>query len=122
MITQAFAEHFAQGWVDAWNSHDLDRILAHYSDDFVMSSPQIAVIASEPSGTLGGKESIRAYWKRALELAPTLHFDLLGVFVGVDTVVLHYVGVRGPAAEIFFFGADGKVVKAAAHYRPIYKS
>jgi hypothetical protein len=29
-----FAEHFANDWIDSWNSHDLQRILAHYVDDF----------------------------------------------------------------------------------------
>ncbi|HEX5049396.1 MAG TPA: nuclear transport factor 2 family protein, partial [Gammaproteobacteria bacterium] len=41
MITQDFAQTFAHEWIDAWNSHDLDRILSHYADDFVMSSPRI---------------------------------------------------------------------------------
>src|SRR2546428_9609935 len=55
MIDKKFAEHFARDWIDSWNSHDLDRILAHYSDQFEMSSPVIIQIAGEPSGTLNGK-------------------------------------------------------------------
>ena len=117
MITREFAERFAREWIEAWNSHDLERILAHYSDDFVMSSPRIAAIANEPSGVLRGKDAVRAYWRRALDLVPTLHFELLETFVGADGVMLHYQGVRGRAAEVFFFDAGGKVVKAAAHYQ-----
>lgn len=116
MITHEFAERFAHEWIEAWNSHDLDRILSHYSDDFVMSSPRIAIVVAEPSGVLGGKDAIRTYWRRALELAPTLRFELLELFVGADSVVLLYRSVRGPAAEVFFFDAHGKVVRAAAHY------
>lgn len=118
MITRAFAEQFAQAWIDAWNSHDLARILDHYSDDFVMSSPRIAVVAGEPSGVLAGKAAIGAYWERALALAPALRFTLRETFVGADCVVLRYDGVRGPAAEVFFFGFDGRVVRAAASYLP----
>lgn len=44
MIDKEFAEHFARDWIDSWNSHDLDRILAHYSDQFEMSSPVIIQI------------------------------------------------------------------------------
>jgi hypothetical protein len=29
MIDKTFAEHFAQEWIDVWNSHDLNRILSH---------------------------------------------------------------------------------------------
>jgi hypothetical protein len=28
MLTQQQAQDFAQDWIEAWNSHDLDRILA----------------------------------------------------------------------------------------------
>lgn len=116
MLTREFADHFAEEWISAWNSHDLDAILSHYTDDFVMSSPRIAVLANEPSGTLRGKDAIRAYWKKALDLAPDLRFKLISTFVGADSIVLHYRGVRGLGAEVFFFNADGKVARAAAHY------
>ena len=62
MIDKTFAEHFAADWIESWNAHDLDRILAHYSDDFEMSSPYIITVAGEPSGTLRGEEAVRAYW------------------------------------------------------------
>lgn len=116
MIDRAFADRFAREWIEAWNAHDLEQILAHYSDDFVMSSPRIAMVAGEPSGVLRGKPAIGGYWKKALALAPELRFELIETFVGADSVVLHYRGVRGPAAEVFFFGADGRVVRASANY------
>ena len=52
MIEKCFAEEFARDWIESWNSHNLDRILSHYSDQFEMSSPKIIQIAGEPSGTL----------------------------------------------------------------------
>jgi len=56
MITKEFAEHFAREWIGSWNTHDLDRILSHYTDDFEMSSPVITKITDEASGTLKGKK------------------------------------------------------------------
>ena len=35
------AERFAAAWIAAWNSHDLARILAHYTEDVVFHSPRI---------------------------------------------------------------------------------
>lgn len=116
MLTADFARHFAADWIAAWNAHDLDRVLSHYSDDFTMSSPYIAAIANEPSGTLHGKAAVAAYWQKALAMMPTLRFELVTVLVGAESVVLYYKGVRGMAAEVFQFNADGKVVRAAAHY------
>ena len=115
-MTRDQAERFAHEWVEAWNSHDLERILAHYSDDFTMSSPRIAVVAQEPSGVLHGKPAIARYWAKALAQLPDLHFRLLDTFVGADSVALHYEGARGPAVEVFFFDEAGLVCRAAAHY------
>jgi len=111
------AEHFAEEWVAAWNSHDLERILEHYQEDFEMASPLIVRLAGERSGKLRGKSAIREYWRRALAAAPQLQFELLNVFAGVDSVVIQYRGHRGLSAELLQFGADGKVCSAAAHYQ-----
>jgi hypothetical protein len=116
MIDQEFAAHFAADWIAAWNSHDLERILAHYSDDFEMSSPVIVQIAGEPSGRLKGKPAVGAYWAKALALIPQLHFELVTTLLGADSITLYYKGARGLAAEVFFFGPERKVVRAYAHY------
>jgi len=116
MIDIQFAEHFAHDWIDAWNSHDIDRILAHYSDQFEMSSPIIVQIAGETSGTLKGKEAVGAYWRKALALIPNLRFELLAILTGIDSITLYYRSPRGLAAEVLHFGPDRKVVKAYAHY------
>lgn len=116
MLNKAFAERFAAEWIDAWNSHDLERILSHYADDFEMSSPVIVQLVGEPSGRLKGKEKIRAYWAQALERNPNLHFDLLTTLIGVNSVTLYYKGARGLAAEALHFNQAGKVSRAYAHY------
>lgn len=116
MISREFAETFAKHWIESWNRHDLKQVLSHYSDDFEMSSPYIAQIVGEPSGKLRGKEAVGAYWSAALERMPTLHFALVQILVGSESVTIYYRGVRGMAAEVFFFNAEGQVVKACAHY------
>ena len=34
MITKDWAHKFAQEWVEAWNAHDIERVLSYYTDDF----------------------------------------------------------------------------------------
>lgn len=116
MLNKEQAEQFARDWVAAWNAHDLDRILAHYDDDFEMASPAVVSLAGEASGVLCGKQAVGAYWSRALDRYPHLHFRLLDVLLGVASVVLVYEGVLGLSVEVFEFGASGKVTRAAAHY------
>lgn len=116
MLEKSFAQDFATEWIAAWNSHDLDRILSHYTDDFEMSSPLIAQIAGEPSGRLKGKAAIRAYWAKGLSLNPQLRFDLKATLLGANSLTLYYQGHRGMSAEVLVFGAENKVVESFAHY------
>jgi ketosteroid isomerase-like protein len=116
MMAPGFAEQFSKEWVEAWNAHDLDRILSHYEDDFEMSSPVIVKLVGEASGTLRGKSAVRSYWAKALAATPNLRFELVSALAGVNSVTVYYKGHRGLAAEVFHFGASGKVSKAFAHY------
>ncbi|HKD79811.1 MAG TPA: nuclear transport factor 2 family protein [Candidatus Angelobacter sp.] len=116
MLDKNFADHFAAEWIAAWNARDLPRVLSHYADDFEMSSPLIVRIVDEPSGKLRGKRAVGAYWTKALELAPELHFELVTTLTGANSITLYYRGQRGLAAEVFIFGPDRKVTEAFAHY------
>jgi hypothetical protein len=116
-MDSAFVQHFATEWIAAWNSHDLDRVLSHYANDFEMSSPYIVSLVGEPSGTLTGKPAVEAYWRKALGLFPDLHFDLVSVLAGANSITLYYKGARGRlAAEVFHFDGEQKVSRAFAHY------
>lgn len=118
LLTQQQAIAFAREWIEAWNARDLPRVLAHYTDDFEMASPFIVQIANELSGTLKGKERVAAYWKAALQMHPHLHFELLGIFAGASSVVIHYRANFGRlGAEVLFLNESGKVYCAAAHYQ-----
>src|ERR1700759_5527881 len=120
MITLAFAQQFAEAWVGAWNAHDLERIFAHYTDDFVFSSPLIRERGFAESGVLVGKDAMRPYWSRGLAATPPIQFEILDVFAGSDCVTIHYRSVgRALVCETLFFDADGRVTRAAAAYRPV---
>jgi hypothetical protein len=117
MITREFAEAFAKEWIEAWNSHNLDRIMSHYSEGLEFSSPFIITVAGEPSGRLKGRAAVRAYWSKAFARQPDLHFRLVTVFSGVASAVIYYQRHDGSyAAEHFEFEPGGKVVKSSAHY------
>ena len=109
--------NLAPDWIAAWNSHDLDRVLAFYTDDFEMSSPLIVRVMSEPSGTLSGKPAIRAYWEKAMSLVPDLHFTLETVYTGVNSMVICFANQAGRrCAEILIFNDEGKCFRSAANY------
>ena len=103
--------------IDAWNSHDLERIFSHYTDDFEITSPLVIKRMKEPSGTLKGKDAVRPYWQAGLEVKPPLHFELHEVLVGINSITLYYRRVYGNfAAEVMLFNDEKQVVKAIVHY------
>ena len=52
-LTEEIARQFAREWVDAWNAHDLERILSHYAPDVVLRSPVAARLTSPGSVSAG---------------------------------------------------------------------
>lgn len=117
MLTPQQAEAFAADWYEAWNSHDLERILAHYRDDVVFVSPLIAQIAGDPSGRLEGKPALRDYFAKGLARFPELAFEPLLLTVGVDSVVLTYVSVNDRrSCEAMVLDDQGLVREVRAHY------
>ena len=112
----AFAQRFAADWAAAWNSHDLERILEHYTDDVVFASPKIVQLMGEPTGEVRGKEALRAYWGKGLQHLPDLHFTVEDVRASVDTVVINYRNERQqPVAEVLTF-RDGRVSRGLGAY------
>ena len=104
---------FANDWEAAWNSHDLDRILSHYSDDVVFRSRK--AIALVGTGEVIGKPALRTYWAAALAKQPDLSFSVQQVFEGRRMLVIIYINHKGVrAAETLRFNNAGLVVAASA--------
>lgn len=112
-----FYTHFADEWIAAWNSHDLDRVLAHYDPNLRFSSPFLAKFIPATGGWLQGRDAVGAYWAKALATLPDLHFELVTAYAGMNSLVIQYRGRGGRlAAEYFVFGENGKVIESHAHY------
>ncbi|GAA4634370.1 nuclear transport factor 2 family protein [Actinoallomurus vinaceus] len=101
------AQRFADEWVAGWNSHDLDRIMKHYADDVVFRSPYAARLLPGSDGTIRGKETLRAYWAEGLRHLPDLRFEVVGVYAGIDSVVVNYRNQAGQLVnEVLIFDGD----------------
>ena len=117
MLTEADALKLAREWVEAWNSHDLERILEHYEEDVTLTSPVAAERLGDAAGTVRGKGALRAYFALGLEVFPELHFDLIDVMWGVSSVVLYYVNQRGTmTGEVMELAPSGRVRRVLANY------
>ena len=110
-------QKLATEWIAAWNTRDLERVLALYTDDSEMTSPYIVSLGFEASGTLRGKDALRAYWSKALTLRPELHFTLLEAFLSPDSVALLYRNDLGKqVCEYLRLDDAGKIRQASGNY------
>jgi hypothetical protein len=116
-LQASFAREFAQDWVDAWNSHDLERILTHYDDQVLLVSP-VALKLLGGDGTVRGKAALREYFLRGLEAFPNLRFNLIEALWGTETIVVYYINnVRGSkTAEVMLLNSAGKIQRVWANY------
>jgi len=117
-LQSSFARQFVLEWIDAWNSHDLERILAHYDDDVRIVSPVALSLLNNEGGVVQGKVALREYFRRGVEAFPNLHFELIDVLWGVRTVVIYYANnVRGnKTAEVMELSPGGKIRRMWANY------
>jgi len=70
-------------------------IMSHYSDDISLVSPVAVKLLNDPAGTVLGKEALRSYFQKVLDIYPELNFQLIDVFFGLNSVVLNYLNQRG---------------------------
>jgi ketosteroid isomerase-like protein len=117
-VTEDEAAAFAAEWYAAWNSHDLDRIMGHWADDAVFTSPFAERIVGQT--TLEGKAALREYWAKGLDAIPDLRFEPRRLLVGAESIVLSYTNNRGQeCAEMLVIGPDHLAHRGYAHYGPI---
>ena len=123
-MTEQEADEYVSEWMEAWNSHDLDRILGHYADDVEYYSPFISALA-EPGGPgadgrLVGKDAVRAYFAAALDRNADLHFDPPAhVAIGSGSISFVYTSIKNLTAveTLVFAPGSHTVVRAHCHYR-----
>ena len=105
----AEAQAFTEQWVKDWNAHDVDALLAHFTDDVVFTSP-VAVRLLGGDGVIRGNEALLKYWSEGIRLIPDLHFEVLAVYVGINTLVINYRNqASGVVSEVLTF--DGALVR-----------
>ena len=110
-------QEFAREWIEAWNSHDLSRVLSHYEEDVVLISPRARLVLGVADGAVRGKAALGDYMRAALVKVPDLSFTLKRVFAGVNSVVLEFSTNDGRhGAEFMDFGNTGRVARVVAHY------
>jgi hypothetical protein len=113
---RAGVAEFVAEWLRCWNDHDVEGVLAHFSDEVVFTSPVAARALDGSDGVVRGKDALRAYWSYGLSQVPDLRFELVATYLGVTTVVINYRNQRGQLVNEVLTFEGGLVVEGHATY------
>ena len=117
MIDPTHAHAVAQEWLDAWNAHDPQRVLAHFADDVVVRSPLAATLRPGSNGKLRGKDEVLSYYTDGLAASPGLRFSLVDICTGVDDITIVYRNQRDVlVTEALRLGEDGLADEVRVSY------
>ena len=107
------AESFAKDWTEAWNQRDAEAVLSHYSEDVEFRLPLVARLLGDPTGTVRGKENLREYFRKLLmAFSGPLEIELLGVYQGVDSLLVQFQSKGRKAIEVMELNHEGKIRRA----------
>jgi DNA integrity scanning protein DisA with diadenylate cyclase activity len=97
----------------SWNSHDLERILSHYSEDYMLVSPVVKRVLGIEDGTLVGKEAVRKWWRRVLDKVPDLKFSIIDIAENINSIAMVFKSSHNNknVVSIFYFNDEGKIIK-----------
>jgi len=83
----------ARAWFEAFNSHDLDKLLSFYDEDAQHFSPKLKIKKPETNGYINGKEALRQWWNEAFENLPTLQYKVTSLTSNPDRVFMEYTRI-----------------------------
>ncbi len=80
----------AQQWFDAFNQHDLQKLLALYADDAQHYSPKLKLRQPETKGLITGKDALRLWWADSFERLPSLRYEPMRFIAHDERVFMEY--------------------------------
>jgi hypothetical protein len=80
----------AHAWFEAFNSHNLEKLISLYDDEAKHYSPKLKIRLPETKGLVTGKEALREWWRDAFERLPSLHYKVTSLTANSDRIFMEY--------------------------------
>jgi ketosteroid isomerase-like protein len=90
MITQKNLS-IAHAWFEAFNAHNLEKLLSLYDEDAGHFSPKLKIRHPETKGLVTGKEALRNWWRDSFNRLPTLKYKVTSLTANSDRVFMEYI-------------------------------
>ena len=83
----------AKKWLQAFNEHNLESLLALYDDNAEHFSPKLKLRKPETNGLIKGKTAMRLWWQDAFNRLPSLAYRELTLTANNERVFMEYTRV-----------------------------
>jgi len=107
-------------WFEAFNAHNLEKLLSLYDDEAEHFSPKLKIRQPETNGLVSGKEALRAWWKDAFARIPSLHYKVTSLTSNADRVFMEYLRTVDNEEHILVAEVleirDGKIMASRVYH------
>jgi len=84
-------KQIAVKWFEAFNEHDLEKLLVLYDEEAEHYSPKLKARLPETNGLIKGKNYLRAWWQDAFERLPSLQYEVIKLTADNEQVFMEYI-------------------------------
>jgi hypothetical protein len=78
-------------WFEAFNKHNLEKLLSLYDENAEHYSPKLKTKIPETKGLIKGKNSLREWWKDSFERLPNLKYEPTKLIADDEQVFMEYI-------------------------------
>jgi len=78
-------------WFEAFNEHDLEKLLSLYDTNAEHFSPKLKIRLPETLGLIKGKDALRSWWKDSFERLPSLRYEVKKLTADDEQVFMEYI-------------------------------
>jgi ketosteroid isomerase-like protein len=110
----------ARAWLQAFNAHDVDALVALYAEDATHTSPKIRALHPETGGRLRGRAALADWWRDANHRLPGLRYQEIAIVADESHAIIEYLRHSPgeppmPVAEAFEV-REGKIVASRVYH------
>lgn len=89
-MTALLNKQIAAKWFEAFNAHDLEKLLELYHEEAQHYSPKLKLRQPETAGLIKGKAALRHWWKDSFNRLPTLRYNVKKLTADDEQVFMEY--------------------------------
>jgi len=78
-------------WFDAFNTHNLEKLLSLYDEQAEHFSPKLKIRLPETKGLIKGKTALRNWWQDAFDRLPSLKYEVKKLTADDEQVFMEYI-------------------------------